>query len=291
MPILMKNFIVPIDFSKDSLKGLDIAMLFSQKMYVNIQMVYVQKASDDYHPGSFEEEHRFAENNFKKIIQDYEPKLKNDSKLRYIIKKGRIYKEIVNQVESYKDGIIAASTHGASGFEDFFIGSNAFKIISSTGKPVITINKGKSPKDIHKILVPLRLHVDTRQKVPWAVDIAELFGAELHIISISTTNNKKDSSRLHAYLTQSIDYAKKRKIKLVTNKLHGDSLSTLVNTYAAAISADLVAIMNQKSAGWNPLMGNYVTEILNHCPSAILNIAAREKHIPLGFVSTGEYQN
>ncbi len=287
----MKNFIVPIDFSKDSLKGLDIAVLFSQKMFVNIQMVYVQKASDDYRPGSFEEEHKFADTNFKKIMEEYEPKLKNNSKLRYIIKKGRIYKEIVNQVESYNDGVISASTHGASGFEDFFIGSNAFKIISSTGKPVFTINKGHAPKDIKKIVVPLRLHVDTRQKVPWAADIAELFGAELHLISISATKNKKDNARLNAYHAQSINYIKKRKINVISNKLTGDDLSTMVITYVTAIGADLVAIIADKPTGWNLMMGSYVQDILNKCPAVVLNITAREKHIPLGFVSTGDYQD
>ncbi len=289
MFLQMKNFIVPIDFSKDSLKGLEIAVLFSQKMYVNIQMVYVQKASDDYRPGSFEEEHKFAETNLKKILAEYGPKLKHESKLRYIIKKGRIYHEIVNQVESYNDGVIAASTHGASGFEDFFIGSNAFKIISSTSKPVFTINKGHAPKSIKKIIVPIKLNVDTRQKVPWAADLAELFGAELHLISISTTQNKKDTARLNAYHAQSIDYLKRRKVNLVTKKLHGENLSTLVITYATAVNADIVAIMTQKSSGWNLMTGSYVQDILNKCPTVVLSIPAREKHIPIGFSTIGEY--
>jgi nucleotide-binding universal stress UspA family protein len=279
----MKNFIVPIDFSKDSHKGLEMAILFSQKMFVNIQMVYVQKAGDDYRPGSFDEEHKFAEANFIKIMKEYESKLKNNSKLRYIIKKGRIYKEIVSQVESYKDGVIAASTNGASGFEDFFIGSNAFKIISSTGKPVFTINKAMVPKDIKKILVPLRLHVDTRQKVPWAVDIAELFKAEIHLVTLSNTHNKKDLARLNAYHSQSADYIKKRNIKLVTKKLSGDNLSTLAIIYANAINADLVAIITDKPSGWNLMMKGYVQDILNLCPAPVLSITAREKHIPLGF--------
>jgi hypothetical protein len=37
----MTNFIVPIDFSVDSLKGLEWALLFSRKQAVQIQMVYV----------------------------------------------------------------------------------------------------------------------------------------------------------------------------------------------------------------------------------------------------------
>jgi nucleotide-binding universal stress UspA family protein len=286
----MKNFIVPIDFSKDSLKGLEIAVLFSQKMYVNIQMVYVQKASEDYRPGSFKEEHKFAESNFRKIVAEYTPKLKNDSKLRYIIKKGRIYQEVVNQVESYNDGVIAASTHGASGFEDFFIGSNAFKIISSVSKPVFTINKGHIPKDIKTIVVPILLNVDTRQKVPWAADLAELFGADLHLISVSNTKNKKDNARLNAYFAQSYDFLRGRNFKVVTKKLNDSSLSTQVITYAAAVNADFVVIMTQKPSGWNLMTGGFVQDILNRSPSMVLSIPAREKHIPIGFSTIGEYK-
>ncbi len=279
----MKNFIIPVDFSKDSLKGLDIAVLFSKKMPVNIQMVYVQKNSEDYHPGSLEEEHKFAESKFHEIMKEYEKKIGTDSKLRYIIKRGKIYKEIVNQAESYNSSIIAASTHGASGFEDFFIGSNAFKIISATGKPVITIRKGSCPTDIKKIVVPIKMNVDTRQKVPWAIEIAELFGAEIHLIAISTSKNKKDQARLNAYLSQSAEFIKKRKIAIVTKQLFGESLPTLTINYATAVNADLVVIGTSRFTGTNKSLGGYVQEILNHCPAPVLSITPGEKHIPVGF--------
>lgn len=283
MLFTMKNFIIPVDFSKDSLKGLDIAVLFSKKMPVNIQMVYVQKNSEDYHPGSLEEEHKFAESKFHEIMKEYEKKIGNDSKLRYIIKRGKIYKEIVNQAESYNTSIIAASTHGASGFEDFFIGSNAFKIISATGKPVITIRKGSCPTDIKKIVVPIKMNVDTRQKVPWAIEIAELFGAEIHLIAISTSKNKKDQARLNAYLSQSAEFIKKRKIAIVTKQLFGESLPTLAINYVTAVNADLVVIGTSRFTGTNKSLGGYVQEILNHCPAPVLSITPGEKHIPVGF--------
>ncbi len=280
----MKNFIIPIDFSKESLKGLDIAILFSKKMHVNIQMVYVQKSSEDYHPGSLEEEHKFAEAKFNEILKQYEGQLSHDSKLKFIIKKGKIYKEIVNQAESYNNSIIAASTHGASGFEDFFIGSNAFKIISATGKPVITIRKGNCPADIKKIVVPIKMNVDTRQKVPWATEIAEIFGAEIHLIAISTTTNKKDMARLMAYLSQSADFVRKRKVPLVVKQLFGENLSTLAINYATAIDAELVIIGTSRFTGVNKSLGGYVQEILNNCPVPVFSITPGEKHVPLGFI-------
>jgi nucleotide-binding universal stress UspA family protein len=281
----MKNFIIPIDFSKESLKGLEIAVLFSKKMHVNIQMVYVQKSSEDFHPGTIEEEHKFAEAKFQEILKKYESKLGHDSKLRYIIKKGKIYKEIVNQVESYNDGIIAASTHGASGFEDFFMGSNAFKIISATAKPVITIRKGNCPSDIKRIVVPLKMTLDTRQKVPWAVDIAELFGAEIHLITISKTNSKKDKARLLAYQVQSAEYVKKRKVPVITKQLSGEGLATLTINYATAIDADLVVIGSSRFSGATKSLSGYLEDILNQCPSPVLSITPGEKHIPSGFTA------
>lgn len=279
----MKNFIVPIDFSLDSLKGIDMAVLFSKKHPVTIQMVYVQKSSDDIHPGTFDEEFRIAEIKFKKLISEYQQKIGPESKIKYIIKKGKIFREIVNQAESYKDSVISASTHGASGFEEFFVGSNAYKIISATIRPVLTIRKGKCPSGIRKIVVPVKMHVDTRQKVPYAADIAELFGAEIHLISVSTSHNKRIVNRINAYVNQSSNYLKKRNIEHVTKKLFGENLANLASNYADAINADMVVIMSDREGGWNALLGNYAHEMINVCPVPVLIVKAREKHIPSGF--------
>ena len=152
---MIKNFIVPLDFSDDSFKGLELALLFSSRLYANIQMVHVQKKVDQF-PSTTRDDYFHTKEKFEKILKEYTPRLGNDSKLRYIIKKGsKIYEEVVNQAESYKESIITASTHGASGFEEFFIGSNAFKIISATTKPVIAIRKGKVPEKIKKIILPI----------------------------------------------------------------------------------------------------------------------------------------
>ncbi|HYW95135.1 MAG TPA: universal stress protein [Bacteroidales bacterium] len=284
----MKNFIVPVDFSADSLKGLEMALLFSEKQKVNIQMVYVQKRSDDFRPGSYEEEQRYAQNQFEAVIRKYAPRLKNDSKMRYIIKKGRIHEEVVEQAESYKESVISASTHGASGFEEFFIGSNAFKIISSTRSPVITIRK-KVPAGIRKIVVPLQLHVDTRQKVPVAAEMAEIFGAEIHLVSITTSHNKKDNNRLSAYLRQSSDFLKKRKVSHVAKSLHGENLITLVSNYCSAVDGDMVVIMMPRASNLDILMGSYGQQMLYRSAVPVLSVTPKAKHVPAGFTTQGVY--
>ncbi len=283
----MTNFIVPVDFSVDSLKGLEWALMFSQKQTVNIQMVYVLTNSTNFQPNVVEQEHKYAQVEFNKLMKEYEPKLGNDSKLKYIVKKGKVYREVVNQVNSYENAMVSASTHGASGFEELFIGSNALKIMTATEKPVFTLRRTPVPNQIKKIVLPIKLHRGTRQKATIAADIAELFGAELHVISVSTSKNKRDLDRLESYAKQVVGYFNARKLKCVTKTIIGDSLPSLTCNYAEAVDADLITIMSSAIDKWNVFLGSFAHQMVNKTSVPLLSITPKEKHISSGFSTFG----
>jgi len=282
----MTNFIVPIDFSVDSLKGLEWAILFSKKKRINIQMVYVLSNSSNFQPSVVELEQKYATAHFKKLVKEFSPALGSQSKLSFIIKKGKVYREIVNQVNSFEDAVVSASTHGASGFEELFVGSNALKIMAATEQPVFTL-RTIIPEQIKKIVVPIKLHQDTRQKAPAVADLAELFGAELHVISISTRNNKRDLARLDSYSKQVINYFTKRKLQTVSKTLVGENLPNLTCNYTEAVDADLIAIMSSAIDKWNVFLGSYAQQMLKTATVPLLSITPREKQIPAGFSTIG----
>lgn len=284
----MKNIIIPIDFSEDSQKGIELALLFARKQYTNIQLVYVQKKSSDYNsPGYFEEEKKWAEKKFKEILAKFEPRMENDSKLRYIIKSGKIYKEIVSQVESYKEAMVIASTHGASGFEEFFMGSNAFKIISATERPVLTTRTGRIPEDIKNIVMPLDVTIDTRQKVPITAELAELFGAEVHIITVSSSRGQRIINRLEAYSRQAAGYFTAKKVPFRQKSLYGENIVDLTVVYADSVNADVITIMKEQSRNLT-FMGNLTHQLLNHATIPVLTLSNKETHIKTGFSTYGE---
>jgi len=284
---VMTNFVVPIDFSVDSLKGLEWAILFSQKLSVNIQMVYVLSNSSDFQSSVMELEQKYAEAHFAKLVKEYAPRVGKGSKLKYIIKKGKVYREVVNQVNSFKDAVVSASTHGASGFEELFIGSNALKIMAATEQPVFTMRTAV-PHDIRKIVVPIKLHLDTRQKAPMVADIAELFGAEVHVVTISTQKNKRDLTRLESYARQVERYFATRRVKTVQKSLIGEGLPSLTCNYCEAVDADLIAIMSSAIDKWNVMLGSYAQQMVKSTPVPLLSITPREKQIPAGFSTLGE---
>lgn len=283
----MTNFIVPIDFSEDSLKGLEWALLFSRKLPTNIQMVYVLSRSSNLQSSEAEEEHRIAQGQFEKLVKEHSTQLGKDSKLKYIIKRGKVYREVVNQVNSFEKAVISTSTHGASGFEELFIGSNALKIMAATEQPVFTIRHGPVPSDIKKIVVPIKLEAETRQKTPIAADIAHLFGAELHVINITSSKNKRDQERLESYGKQVINYFKARNLKTVSKTLVGDSMPDVTCNYAEAVDADLIAIMSGSLDKLNVFFGSYAQQMVNNANVPLLSITPSEKKVDSVFRNTG----
>jgi nucleotide-binding universal stress UspA family protein len=282
----MKNFIVPIDFSVESLNGIKMAVLFSKKTQIDIHLVYVlQKASESDKQAS-DEEQKIAQGRLEKIIGDFQPQIGNKSTIHYLITKGRVYQEVVNLADQMPDSLITASTHGASGFQEFFIGSNAFRIISATNKPVITLRKNHCPSNISRIIMPIDLSADSRQKVPFTTVLASLFGAEIHVVGIHTSRNKQDVKKIRSYTSQVAGYVE-GKVHCESNEVFGDNVADLLINYANTIKADLISITTEQSSGLSLIMGNTAHQILNKAEIPVLCLTPKHMTKSGSFASMG----
>lgn len=282
----MKNFVVPIDFSADSINGLKMALLFSKKSKVNIQMVHVlSKAAESEKPG-LEEEQKAAEEKFNILLEEYKPQLENNSSMGYIIGRGRIFQEVVHIAEQLPDSVITASTHGASGFQEVFIGSNAFRIISSTETPVITLRKHGCPDGIRRIVMPIDLSIDSRQKVPYTTELAHLFQAEVHVVGIHTLRGLINKRKIRNYVSQVAAYVE-LKAPCETNEVFGDNAAELITNYANTVKADMISITTERPSGINLIIGNTVHHILNRSEVPVLCLTPKNIRKSGTFVTTG----
>lgn len=284
----MNRIIVPIDFSEYSMKGIELAILLSKKIPSQIQLLYVMRKSADYSPGTQQEEERYAEKKFQGLIAHYTNKLHPNSELKYIIRSGKIYKEVVSQAESFDQSFIVATTHGASGFENLFIGSNAFKIVTATTRPVFTTRGDDLPEYIRRIVMPIDISADTRQKVPFTVRIAKECGAEIHVVNVSTTQAEDIHRRLELYQKQVLEYIEKYDVRCKSGTIVGANLTDITIDYAKQVDADMISIMTEqpKDLG-NLVLGNYAQQMLNKSPIPVLCITPKELHIAGAFHTQG----
>jgi nucleotide-binding universal stress UspA family protein len=284
----MKHIIVPIDFSKESLNGLRLAIIFANRFDSVVQMVHVQKYPTDLTPGQFEEEYKKIEKKFETLIEEYSTKMANSANLTFIIKKGKIYREVVNQAHAFEESAIICSTHGASGFEEFFIGSNAFRIISATQCPVITIRHGAMPRDIQKIILPIDVTADTRQKVPITTEIAKVFDAEVHVIAVATMQTDEIDLKLNAYTKQVCSYLKEHEVRFQKASLRGENITDITIEYALDVNADLISIMTEQNIALSDfVLGSQAQQMLSKSPIPVLSVTPKEIFIMGSFKTYG----
>lgn len=284
----MKRIIVPIDFSDESLKGLKLAILFANRFKSDLQMVHVQRPKSGKFHIELENQYNAALDGFEDLIRKYKNELHQDCDFSYIIKNGKVHEEIAHQVEAFDDSMIICSTNGESGLSDYIIGSNAYRIVQETERPVITVTSEKYIGDVKKIVMPLDISKETREKVPMVARIAKAFGSEVHIIKVTGSTNEGIHNKLKMYASQVKKFFDEQGIKYQSTLLVGDNISDSTIEYAKTIDADLIAIMTEQTTSFtNFLLGSYAYQMLNTSPIPVLSITPKGLFFTHGMRTTG----
>ncbi|MBE0661034.1 MAG: universal stress protein [Bacteroidales bacterium] len=283
----MKNIIVAIDFSDCSINALEHAISIAQKGNFNVLMVWVNNptttkillASDQ--SGDMKGE---VENQFKKLIAKYTKSLSGSS-ISYTIREGKVYHQVALEAKEKDALLVIAGTHGTSGFEEFWIGSNANKIVSMSPCPVITIRGGiQVSRELTKIVMPIDSTPETRQKVSFTATIASLFNAEVHVLALYTTNISSVQDNIDSYAKQVISFLEGQGIKSRFESQRVDNLARAIIDYSEKIDANLISIMTeQETAASNLWLGPYAQQLVNHSPIPVLSIHPIDLNIVLGY--------
>jgi nucleotide-binding universal stress UspA family protein len=274
---MSKKIVVGVDFSDCSINAFEHAITIAQKAKAGIIMVWVNHL--DYSKEIFSVEPRQlkdeVENRFREMIEKYEKKLWGQ-KLEYDIRKGKVYKEICTVAEERDAFLIVIGTHGSSGFEEFWIGSNANRTVSAATRPIITIRSGvDSSKDLKKIVMPFDSTKVTRQKLDFTTLLAGYFKSEVHVLGLFTSNMDDLRYRIRNYVAQAEDYLKEHNLDYVVTYLEAENITQKTLDYAQEIDANLISIMTEQETHTSNLwMGPYASQMVNHSPIPVLSIHA-----------------
>ena len=274
----MKQILVAIDFSKTSLNALQYGIMLANKSKAALQMVWVDNVSSEelvYEETASDERTEKVE--MLKEIQGKFKKSLESGKLDYKVRKGKVHIELANHAKSVGADYIISGTHGVSGFEEFWIGSNAYRIVTHSPCPVVTIRLGFDVRDIDRIVLPLDSSQETRQKVPVAADIAKLFNSEIHILSLYSTSLKSVQKRIDNYALQVRQYLDKNGVKYVSEIRESDNITRSTLDYSENTNASLIVIMTeQETTTANLFLGPYAQQMINHSTIPVLSVRSKE---------------
>lgn len=201
-----------------------------------------------------------------------------------VLQIGHPAEEILKAATSYGVDLIAMSTHTHT--EDDYtqknpLGATVNKVIRQSAVPVFTFNSNVQLKKIKKILLPLDLTAETRQKVTNAIQIANRFGASIHIVSIYSSSFIEIQERLNEQMQLSKEFIEKENIPVTTKLIKSEkgpkTIAFTVLEYADEIDADLIMIMTQQETRIEEFfMGSAAQTVLRFAKVPVMSIIPKE---------------
>lgn len=212
----------------------------------------------------------------KKFLEDFASS--KDIELTLEERKGKVYNEVIALEKAGDFELILIGTHGKSGWQPSWMGSNAFKVISSSHCPVISIQENVSNLDFSNILLPIADSTTTRQKVAYCTVLAKAFGATVHILGLSKSKSKSTVNRVSSYVRQTERYLAEQRVKYTVNSEFGVKVPEKCISYSKEVGAGLLLMMTEtESAGY--FMESYAQKLVNMSPIPVMSIHSRDTRL------------
>lgn len=271
----MKNLLVAIDFSKNAIHALEYAFTYADRFGANVSMIWVDNCvgPDLMVDKSDGESRHEARKLFKEIIEKYQEKYKKGKPV-FRLSKGKVFEEISKYASKINSDLIFAGTHGVTGFEEFWIGSNAYRIVTHAPCPVITLRQDFSfSSEIKKILMPIDSTLQSSNKVYTTAAIAGAFGSEVHILAVHTSSLGSLKRQVDKHLKNAISHLKKNNIAYMVNDINTNNITQDTIDFAVKNDIDLITIMTeQETTQANVFLGTFARQLVNNCPVPVLSI-------------------
>ncbi len=270
----MKKILVPYDFSDVALHALNFAADLSRKTSgccVTLIHVIDQPTPDTIKTMGIKNYDPMQVVYIKQLIITMEDKMKvlmadakyKDIDLSYKIVLGQPFKEITNEIVTDGVELVVMGTSGASGAEEFLVGSNAERMVRFSKCPVITIREATSVDTIQDIVFASNFQEVPESFVNHIKRLQHVFDAKLRIVKVNTpasfTTTRHDMKQMTEFVQNAMIVNYELEIYNHSNEEDG------IVAYAEDIGADLIALGTKQRRGVGHFInGSIAEDVVNH---------------------------
>jgi len=268
--LTINKILIPVDFSGTALQAIKHGAFMAQLTKGELILLHVQKRNDLLNiilPA-------IKVKNGKKVIMEFLTgklkKLAEETSKKYrvtatpVVSIGNITSEIIRVAKEYKVGTVVMGTRGSDSNNDVFLGSNAYRLLTKSDIPVMTVRTDTTTPGYSSILLPIDTSTHSRQKVNMAIEFARKFGSHIHVLGILGKNEDAHEYKLKVILPQIQKMAKARKLECTAEIVKAGNRAKETLACAKKIKADLIICMRDETTEFSGLiLGTYAHQLLN----------------------------
>lgn len=270
----MKRILVPTDFSSQAENALKIAAQFAKRFdgeifllhMLELPMQLVQPASGSAIGGGNSNLPealffmKLAKKRFAELMK--RPYLKG-IKVHETVEFHQAFEGIMEISKAHNCDIIIMGSHGSSGFEEMFIGSNTEKVVRNSTIPVLVIKKDYTDFKVENFVFATDCNLENKHTLEKANRFAKMIDAKLHVVYVNTANNFRTSSESQKCLK---DFAEGADLDNFSLNVYNDvTVEKGIMNYAKETNAGLIGISTHGRKGLAHFFNGSISEdLVNH---------------------------
>lgn len=274
-----KRILLPTDFSESAFMAMQHAARLASVCNGKLTLLNIREAFSE---SVLQKEFGIILKNDKDYIDHVNKLLKEKAdsikasfgiEVEYISKSGNLAKEVADFVKNNDINLVVLGMHGLKGRDSYFMGGNAYKIVSTTKVPVLQVEADAKETKYKTIVLPVDSSFHTREKIPYATKIAKAFGSEIKIAGLLTSKNEAIKTQFLKVMHQVEHYIAAAGVKHSKEVLDSDNLAKDTMQYAEKHNADLIVIMSEQEKSISGIfLGPYAQQLVQNSKIPILTI-------------------
>ena len=277
----MKTILVPTDFSKAARTAADVACGIAAKTGAKLVLLHV---TEGFSGGSFNVEGEVASTKdwgdrfiTMKIIEKAREqlmKLTNELSgkrvdVTSLLRMGTAYHGMHTIIIERRVDLIVMGTQGASGIDEFMLGSNTAKIVRRAHCPVLSISRKPSQQEFKTVVYATSLREDEEMFARFVRKTQEIYDSTIHMVHINTPGMFLDDTIVKEKMKA---FAKKRRLEKCNLHVFNDfSPEAGILHFADSVNADMIAMATHGRKGLaHVLDGSIAERVVNHSHRPVL---------------------
>lgn len=257
----MTGILFPTDFSNNSRKALDYALVLADKVVNPISLMHVYDLDVPEHRMTQEEIQTEIQLKETKMFERFQTFIKGvdcPTNFQHILHRGAVVSNIISHTNKNQVAWLVVCTKRTSTFKDFFFGSNIEEIIEHTRSSVIVVPENKPEfRPIQKIAYATNFVDDNILALQELDEFANLFNAEivvLHVDDNVTDNDRAITEKYKSALSKM--FTTNFSLQVIQHK----NITESVKEYIENNEVDMLAMLKKRRNLTHKLLHNSLTE-------------------------------
>lgn len=270
----MKKILIPTDFSDHAEYALKVAAQIARKNNGEIILLHMlelpHQASDAIGAGSDIPEIMFFKNAAIRKLEDLmDEDYLEGIKVSEVVQFELAFDGILKISQLNNVDLVVMGSHGASGYKEMFIGSNAEKVVRNSEVPVLIIKKEQENFEVKDFVFASDFSDEIKKPFQNVVEFANKFDSTLHLVMVNTPNNFKSTDVSQAILDKFVSGFEIKKIK--THIYNETNVEKGILNFANSINADLIGMSTHGRKGLSHFFNGSISEdLVNHAERPVV---------------------